>query len=90
MDEVKEHMQRIRADAVMFQQEGVVTCVHRFVARNECGITAEQVRHPPGLKRAVARKTVGDPQPLEDPARVGSPKVESSGTQTDSDRSEVK
>jgi len=86
---VKEHMQGIRPDAVALRQKGMCRRVHRSVASRPLWIRAKEIRHPPGRERTVACKSVGDPQPPNDPARVDSAKVKGGGSKSDRKRSEI-
>src|SRR5580704_14122645 len=76
-------MQRIRPDAVALREKGMCGCVHRSVASRPLWIRAKEIRHPPGLERTVACKSVGDPQPPKDPAGIDSAKVRGGGSKSD-------
>jgi hypothetical protein len=86
---VKEHMQRIRTDAIALRQRGMRARLHRSVASGSLRIRAEEIRSPPGRERTVACKSVGDPQPPKQPARIASAKVKGSGSKSDRKWSEI-
>src|SRR6202167_6055609 len=86
---IKEHMQRIRRDAVALRQKGMCPCIHRAVASGSLWIRASKIRDPTRRERTVTCKSIGDPQPPKDPPWVGATKIKGGGSKSDRNRSEI-
>src|ERR1035438_1837527 len=82
-------MQCIRPNAIAFRQDGVCSCIHHLIASGALWLRTKKIWNPPGHQRTVACKSVCDPQPPKQPARIASTKVKGAGSESDRNRSEI-